>query len=173
MTQELIELRSSILEGRYTDALVLIDELEGMSKKAILRSIKAFLIRMLIHLIKNQVEQRLTNSWAASIRDSVLEIQDLNLKENQTSYYLKPEEWRSLLDAAIEAAIRTASVEVLNGVYSPFQLLELVDQPQVLARAMKLLELTYTQSAKTLPAVIDESLSKLPGGEAWKLGRKD
>lgn len=32
MTQELIDLRNSIIEGRYADALVIIDELEGMSK---------------------------------------------------------------------------------------------------------------------------------------------
>ncbi|HEY9711517.1 MAG TPA: DUF29 family protein [Oculatellaceae cyanobacterium] len=88
MTQELIELRASILEGRYADALAIVDELEGMSKQAILRNIESFINRMLIHLIKNQVEQRLTNSWSASIRDSVREIQKLNLKENKTSYYI-------------------------------------------------------------------------------------
>jgi hypothetical protein len=82
MTQELIDLRASILEGRYEDALVIVDELEGMSKKAILRAIKPFIVRMLIHLIKNQVEQRLTNSWPASIRDSLLEIQEKNVIGN-------------------------------------------------------------------------------------------
>jgi hypothetical protein len=66
MTQELIDLRKSILEGRYTDALAIVDELEGMSRQAILRNIQSFLIRLLIHLIKNQVEQRLTNSWVNS-----------------------------------------------------------------------------------------------------------
>ena len=30
MTQELTDLRNSILEGRYADALILVDELEGM-----------------------------------------------------------------------------------------------------------------------------------------------
>ncbi len=70
MTQELIDLRTSILDERYEDALAIVDDLEGMSKQAILRNIQYFLLRMLIHLIKNQVEQRLTNSWAASIRGS-------------------------------------------------------------------------------------------------------
>lgn len=67
MTQELADLRASILQGRYADALAIVDELEGMSQQAILRNIESFLVRMRIHLIKNQVEQRLTNSWAASI----------------------------------------------------------------------------------------------------------
>ncbi len=172
MTQELIDLRASILEGRYEDALVIVDELEGMSKKAILRAIKSFVVRMLIHLIKNQVEQRLTNSWAASIRDSLLEIQDLNLKENKTSYYIKLDEWQLLLDSVLEAAIRTASVEVQGGAYSPFQLSEIVDRTQVIETAQSLLALTYDHSAEMLPAIIDENLAQLPGGEDWKAGRQ-
>jgi hypothetical protein len=63
MTQELIDLRTSILEGRYADALAIVDELEGISKQAILRNIESCLVRVLIHLIKNQIEQRLSNSW--------------------------------------------------------------------------------------------------------------
>ncbi|GET38468.1 hypothetical protein [Microseira wollei] len=43
MTQELIDLRQSILEGRYADALAIVDQLEGMSKNSILRQIKSFL----------------------------------------------------------------------------------------------------------------------------------
>ncbi|GAB4186011.1 MAG: hypothetical protein Fur006_24920 [Coleofasciculaceae cyanobacterium] len=171
MTQELIDLRASILEGRYEDALALVDELEGMSKKAILRAIKSFVVRILIHLIKNQVEQRLTNSWAASIRDSLLEIQDLNLKENKTSYYLKLDDWQPLLDSVLEAAIRTASVEVQGGVYSPFQLSDIVDRIQIVEIAQSLLTLTYEHSAELLPAIIDEKLAQLPGGEDWKEGR--
>ncbi len=89
MTQELIDLRNSILEERYEDALAIIDELEGMSKQAILRNIESFLVRILIHLLKNQVEKRLTNSWVASISDSLLQIKKLNLKDNKTSYYIK------------------------------------------------------------------------------------
>lgn len=172
MTQELVDLRASILEGRYEDALTIVDELEGMSKKAILRAIKSFVVRMLIHLIKNQVEQRLTNSWAASIRDSLLEIQDLNLKENKTSYYIKSDEWQALLNSAVEAALRTASVEVQGGAYTPFQLSEMVDRTQVIETAQSLLALTYDHSAEMLPAIIDENLAQLPGGEDWKEGKQ-
>jgi len=88
MTQELIDLRASILEGRYEDALIIIDELEGMSRQATLRTIESFLVRLLVHLIKNQIEQRLTNCWAASISDSIVQISKLNIKDNKTSYYI-------------------------------------------------------------------------------------
>jgi hypothetical protein len=172
MTQELIDLRTSILEGRYADALAIVDELEGMSKQAILRNIESFLVRMLVHLIKNQIEQRLTNSWVASISDSLRQIQKLNLKENKTSYYIKQDEWEPFLEEAIEAAIRPASVEVMDGVYNSFQLSELVDRTEIIMTDQRLLDLTYEHSAKTLPAIIDENLVQLPGGEDWKEGRR-
>lgn len=171
MTQELIDLRASILEGRYADALALIDELEGMSRQAILRNIQSFLVRLLIHLIKNQVDQRLNNSWAASIGGSIRAIKKLNLQDNKTAYYIKQDEWSTLLEDEFEEAIRDASVEVLNGAYSPFQLLELVDKSQVINTAQRLLALMYDYSTKDLPAIIDEYLTKLPGGEDWKLGK--
>ena len=48
MTQELCDLKTCIIEGRYDDALVIVDELEGMSKQDILRKIESFLVRLLI-----------------------------------------------------------------------------------------------------------------------------
>jgi hypothetical protein len=167
MTQELIDLRNSILEGRYADALEIVDELDWMSKKATLRSIKSFLVRMIIHLIKNQVEQRLTNSWIASISDSVVQIQDLNLHDNKTSHYVKIDEWELMLENALAAAIRPASVEVLNGKLKPSQLSQMIDKSQIVTTAQQLLALTYEHPANTLPDIIDEYLTQLPGGEDW------
>lgn len=168
MTQELIDLRTSILEGRYADALVIVDDLEGMSKQAILRQIKSFLRVLVIHLIKNQVERRLTGSWANSIRFSIREIKDLNLKDNKTSYYIKSDEWENLLDEEIiEDAIALASEEVLNGAYSQLQLSEIVDQTQIIHICHNLLALTYSHSAKELPTVLAKNLIQLPGGQDW------
>ncbi|MFM2063116.1 MAG: hypothetical protein RLZZ507_2786 [Cyanobacteriota bacterium] len=172
MTQELIDLRNCILEQRYTDALAIVDELEGMSKQAILRNIQAFIKVLIIHLIKNQIEQRLTNSWAASIRNAIREIKKLNLKENKKSYYINENEWSEYIEDELDGAIRDASVEVLNGVYSPFQLAEMVNQEQIINQSRELLQLTYNYSLKELPAVVDNYLTQLPGGEDWKLGRR-
>jgi Domain of unknown function DUF29 len=167
MVQELIDLRASILEGRYEDALVLIDELEEMSKQAILRNIESFLVRLLVHLIKNQVEQRFTNSWIASISDSIRQIQKLNLKGNKTSYYLQQDEWLSFLEEAVEAAIRPASVEVLNGQLKPAQLSARIERDRLIQTGQTLLNLTYEYSAKALPDAVDIYLAELPGGEDW------
>ncbi len=172
MTQELIDLRTSILEGRYEDALAIVDELEGISKQAIIGNIQSFLDRMMMHLIKNQVEQRLTNSWAASIADSILKIKRLNLKENKTSYYIKEDEWDEMLEESIKAAIISASVEVMNGQLSPIQLSQLVDKSQVINNAKALLALIYVHSTRDLPDIIPTQLTELPGGEDWKEGRR-
>ena len=42
---ELIALRQSIVEGRYQHELDIVDQLEGMSKQAILRNIESFLVQ--------------------------------------------------------------------------------------------------------------------------------
>jgi hypothetical protein len=171
MTQELLDLRLSILEERYADALELVDELEEMSKQAILRNIESFLVRLMVHLIKNQIEQRLTNSWAASISDSILKIQKLNLKANKTSHYVNAGEWLPLLEEAIEAAIAPASVEVLDGQLTPMQLSEQVDRTRAIATAQTLLNLMDSHSPKELPAIITTSLVELPGGQDWYEGK--
>lgn len=79
-------------------------------------------------MIKNQVEQRLTNSWVASIKGSILEIQDLNLQDNKTFHYVKQGEWEDLLDAAYNAAIDPASAEIFNGLYTPKRLQAMLEK---------------------------------------------
>lgn len=168
MTQELLNLRTTILEGRYPEALAIVDELEGMSKQAILRNIQSYLIILLIHLIKNQVEQRLTGSWATSIRHAIREIKKLNIKDNKKSYYINLDEWNNLIaEEIIDDAIADASEEVLNGAYSQFQLSELLNRTDIIENAITLLNLTYSHTPKELPTAIANILIQLPGGQEW------
>lgn len=167
MVQELIDLRQSIVEGRYQDALDIVDELEGMGKQAILRNIESFLVRLLIHLIKNQVEKRLTNSWAASISDSIRQIKKLNLKDNKKAHYIKQDDWSEYLEEAFEVAILEASIEVSGGTYTPIQLEEIVDKEQVIKTALTLIDFTYRYTAKDLLSIVREYFVNLPGGREW------
>jgi hypothetical protein len=167
MVQELIDLRQSIVEGRYQDALDIVDELEGMGKQAILRNLESFLVRLLIHLIKNQVEKRLTNSWAASISDSIRQIKKLNLKDNKKSYYIQQNDWSEYLAEALEVAILEASIEVSGGVYTPIQLEEIVNQKQITEIALSLIDLTYQYSVQDLLSVVRKYFINLPGGKEW------
>lgn len=124
-------------------------------------------MRLLVHLLKNQVEERLTNSWAASIVDSIRQIKKLNLKDNKRSYYINADEWQEFLEDAFEDAIRLASVEILGGNLKPKQILSRVDQVQVIQLAQELLALTYNYESKALPEQVDRFLSHLPGGQEW------
>ena len=62
-------------------------------------------------------------------------------------------------------------MEVLNGVYSPFQLVEIVARDLVTETALKFLDLMYEYSPENLSRVINENLVLLPGGEDWKQGK--
>ncbi len=168
MIQELIDLKQSIIEGRTDDALEIIDDLNQMGRKSLIRNIKSYLVRLLIHLIKNKVERRLTNSWAVSIRESVLEIQDLNLMDNNNSYYVKTDELNSLLEPAFDSALYKASLEVNNGKYKPIQLLKIIDKEEVMGIANQFLNLIYSYSRENLGDELNQQLSQLPGGEDWK-----
>lgn len=169
MTQELMDLKHSIREGRYEDALAIVDELEGISKQATLRTIDSFLVRLLVNLIKNQFERRLTNACVACISDSIRQIKKLNFKDNKTCYYINLDEWQPFLEEAIEAAIHPASVEVLNGQLKPSQLSKMVDRNQLMMTAQTLLGMTYEHSAKDLPAIVDTYLADLAGASG-KIG---
>lgn len=128
---------------------------------------KLFLVRLLIHLIKNQVEQRLTNPWAASISDSIRQIKKLNLKDNKKSYYIKQNEWCEYLEEAFAVAIWEASIEVKGGIYNPIQLEALINKSEILERSLSLLNLTYQYATKYLLLVVRDYLSNLPGGKVW------
>ena len=167
MTQELTDLKNSILEGRYADALEIVEELEAMSRKDYIIKIESFLVRLLVHLIKNQIEGRLTNSWAASISDSVVRIKKYNVKDNKNSHYIKQEEWQPFLMNNWREAIIAASIEVGGGVYKPRQLLAMVDETQVLNTAKRFIDLTYSVSEEDLGEAIYQELTQLPGGEDW------
>ncbi|NEN99382.1 MAG: hypothetical protein F6K50_29030, partial [Moorea sp. SIO3I7] len=82
-------------------------------------------------------------------------------------YYIKPDQWQPRLEEALEAAIAPASLEVFNGELRRSQLSQRLDKPQLILTATSLLSLTYRYSAKELPAVLDDHLTELPGGEEW------
>ncbi len=168
MIQELEELQHSITEGRIPEALALIEELDGMSRRAIINAIESFIKRMLVHLIKNQAEQRITNSWASSIQDSVVHIQKLNQQGSRTSFYIRPDDWHDFIDESFELALFEASAEAFGGEYSPFELSEKFDRDKVFETAMSFIQLTYNYSGKSLPPAIQEILIRMPGGDGWK-----
>ncbi|MBD2567633.1 DUF29 family protein [Anabaena lutea] len=90
--EELIELRELLQRGNISSALLMIDEIEEMSKKDILNKIRRYGIILLLHLIKQEIEKRTTRSWDVSIRNAILEIQNLNARPKSKGTYSRIQE---------------------------------------------------------------------------------
>lgn len=60
----------------------------------------------------------------------------------------------------------------MNGKFTRSQLSEMLDKPQLFKIVRILIGLTYTHSAKELPALIEEYLAQLPGDDDWLNRRK-
>jgi len=139
--EELIALRELLQKGNVSSALLMIDEMEEMSKKDILNKIRSYGIILLLHLIKQKAENRTTRSWDVSIRNSVLEIQDLNARPSSKGTYLNAQELRESLESGFRQAINQASLEVNEGIYEAKELQKMVDKQEICDRAMTLISL--------------------------------
>jgi hypothetical protein len=137
--EEFLELKKLLLKGDLQGSLVIVEELEQMSKNDIINNIINYAVVLLLHLIKQQVESRTTRSWEVSIRNSVLKIQGLNKRRKAGGVYLPPEELRLALEEAYPQAINEASLEVEEGRYDSTELEQLVNGEEILNYALDLI----------------------------------
>ena len=134
--EELLELRDRLLQGDIPAALVIVEDLEEISRDDKINNIRNYTKILLLHLIKQQAESRTTRSWDASIRNSALEIQSKNKRRKAGGHYLQPEELRLALAEAYEPAINAASLAVAEGLYAPETLATRLDRDAIIDRAM-------------------------------------
>lgn len=137
--EELLELKTLLLKGDIKGSLVIVEELEEMSKNDIIDNIHSYAIILLLHLIKQQAENRTTRSWDVSIRNSAREIQRKNKRRKAGGYYLTPEELLETLEEAYLNAIDQASLEVAEGIYDTEELAKLVNQEEIVNKALALI----------------------------------
>lgn len=139
MMEEILELKELLLKGDLQGSLAIVEELEEMSRDDIINNIRSHAIILLIHIIKQQAENRTTRSWDVSIRNSVREIQRKNKRRKAGGYYLKAEELLETLEEAYLNAIDQASLEVEEGRYDVKELEQRVNQLEIIDRAMALI----------------------------------
>ena len=137
--EELLTLKELLLKGNVPEALAIVEELEEMSRKDIIKTIRSYAVVLLLHLIKQQAENRTSRSWEVSIRNSVREIQRENKRGKAEGYYLSTEELLETLEEAYLNAIDQASLEVEEGRYEPEKLEQLVNREEILNRAIALI----------------------------------
>jgi len=137
--EELLELKKLLLQGDVRGSLALVEDLEEMGRKGIIKAIRSYAVILLLHLIKQQAEKRTTRSWEVSIRNSVREIQRENQRHQAGGYYLASEELKDVLREAYLNAIDAASLEVAEGRYELEELEKLVNKAAILNRALTLI----------------------------------
>jgi Domain of unknown function DUF29 len=137
--EEILTLKNLLLQGDFQGALTIVEELEEMSRNDIIKTIRSYAVIVLIHLIKQQAENRSTRSWEVSIRNSVREIQRENKRRKSGGYYLTKEELLETLEEAYLNAIDEASLEVKEGLYEPEELEKLVNKKEIIHHALSLI----------------------------------
>jgi hypothetical protein len=134
--EELLDLRIAIEEGRYEDALLLVEDMNDMAKKSIIDTIGSFIRVLLIHLIKQDVEQRMTRSWLRSMTFAVDNIHQKNKRDKSSGTYMSENDLRVTIDEYFESARKLASFEAFEGKYTPREFAKLVNEAGVKARAL-------------------------------------
>ena len=147
MTQELIELRKAIVHYDYQKALEIVNDLEIMSREDKIQKIESYLVVLLVHLLKIQVEKRITNSWRASVLNALLQIQKTNRMGNKKTPYIKSDEWQSYIEEVLPFVYLGASTEArIDGrEIDDVELEAIVDNDSLITLAHNLLFLTYRQ----------------------------
>jgi hypothetical protein len=135
--EELQTLREFIRKGRYEDALLLIDDLEEMSKEDKLNKIYSYAVILLIHLIKRQAEQRTTRSWEVSIYEASSQIRRINKRHKSGGMYASHEELQLLMDEAFDLALKRASLEAFEGQCTENDLAHKLDKPALIDEALR------------------------------------
>ena len=137
--EEILTLKSLLLQGDLSGALEIVEELEEMSRDDKINNIRSYAKILLLHLIKQQAENRTTRSWDVSIRNSVREIQIKNKRRKAGGYYFTTEELRSALEEAYPSALDRASLEVEEGRYETEELETRINRQELFDRACALI----------------------------------
>lgn len=137
--EELLALRTALEEHRYADAFAILGELEEMSKDDKIEKIYSYMVVLLVHLIKQQAEQRTTRSWELSIHESVKKIQRINKRRKSGGYYLTEAELRENLTEAYGSALKIAALEIFGGQYTEEQLANKINKENIEKIAFELI----------------------------------
>ncbi len=134
-----MELKELLHRGKVAEALVLVAELEEMSKSDKLNKIFSYGIILLLHLIKKVAENRTTKSWETSIFNAVKQIQRTNKRHKAKGTYLTEEELVETLEDAYESGLKSAALEAFEGIYDVEEIAEMVNRDDIMKMAIGLI----------------------------------
>ena len=137
---ELQELREKIEKQDYQGALLIVNELEEMSVEDKLNKIYSYMVILLVHLIKQEAENRTTSSWNRSIYNSIKYINKTNKRRRSGGYYASDEVLNEIIEEAYEHALSEASFEAFEGKMSPTELEKKVNLEKIKQKAFTLIK---------------------------------
>jgi hypothetical protein len=137
--EELVELKTYIEQGDYTQALSLIGEMEEMSREDKINKIFSYIEILILHMIKQHAEKRSTRSWEGSIRHSIYRIHYTNKRKKSGGYYCSEADIQNIIEDAYPLALLRASFEAFEGRFDDNQLAGMVDEKIVKAEALKMI----------------------------------
>lgn len=153
--EEILELKECLINQKYDRAFAIVENLEVMGRQDKINNLESFLVILFIHLIKIQVEKRITRSWKNYISNSLLAIQKRN-RLGKKSHYIKQNDWDEYILECQFEAILGAAKEVFEGI--DYQELEkLVDFEQLMIIGKELLTLTYCKSPREIVEFVNSN----------------
>ena len=124
----------------FATALQIVDDLEEMSVEDKLNKIFSYMVVLLLQLIKEDAEKRLTKSRKLSINNSVKQINRTNKRRKSGGYYAKQEDLVEIVNDAFDLALEGAAIEAFGGAYDERELSDMVDVEKIKAKAISLLD---------------------------------
>ena len=156
MTQELLDLKMAILNNDADRALEIVQELETMDREDQINNIQSYLVVLMVHLLKIEIENRIINSWRSSILNSLLRIQRLNRMGNKKTPYIKSNRWEEYILEILPEVYLKAATEINEGQYSDSELETLTDEPKLINTTISFLKLTSDRN----PSLLKQTASK-------------
>lgn len=138
--EELDELRRYLETGQYETALLFLDEMEAMSRDDKITRIASFMEILLLHLIKQTIEQRTTPSWERSIHNALRAIVRINKRRKAGGSYLPDADLLATLEEVFDDALYNAAFEAWAGQYTAAELAARLDRRAVLQRTFALIQ---------------------------------
>ncbi len=136
---ELSELRDFLETGQIEKALLLVDELDEMSREDKINKISSYMRILLIHVMKQQAEQRSTRSWELSIKEARRQIRRTNTRRKAGGVYLSQDELMEELKDVYDLALERAALEAFGGIYTAEEMTPRISRQEILEHALTLI----------------------------------
>lgn len=137
--EELMTIKSLLLEGDIQSALVLVEELEQMTRQDIINQLRSLGVILLRQLIQQQTVNKINSPLVETeIQKTVLELQELQKQLNGVDDSFIQKQFLQVLEIAYPSAVDQASSELAQGRYDAEDLETMINRDKIVQQALQL-----------------------------------